>query len=245
MAPQYRRPFLAAAVVSLSLIANSALAAYVGGNSYQSFANSPFSGLSFGGYFHLENFEDQSLNTPGVTQSGGTITSGGFSGTIIDSVDADDGAVNGSCNKGAAAFVACDSFFGSGATGISFTFGAGVLGTLPTHVGIVWTDGVNSVNLEAFDAMGASLGVFGPFNVAGGGFADQDVAEDTFVGVIEPGGISRILITSGAGGGIEVDHLQYGADATSTVPEPTPLALLMLALICMLLLVQGGRIRQS
>ncbi len=234
MTSRYRRPFLAAAAVSLSLIATNAFAAYVGGNSYQSFANSPFSGLSFTGYFHLEDFEDHSLNTPGVTQSGGTITSGGFSGAIIDSVDADDGAVNGSCNKGAAAFIACDSFFGSGGTGISFTFSDGGLGTLPTHVGIVWTDGVNSVHLEAFDAVGDSLGVFGPFAVAGGAHADQDVEEDTFVGVIELGGISRILITSGAGGGIEVDHLQYGAEATSTVPEPTPLALLALALILML-----------
>lgn len=222
---------LGVAAFCLSSITGSAIAAYVGGTTYQSFANSPFSGLTFSGYFYLEDFEDHALNTPGVTATGGAPTSlSGFSGPIIDSVDADDGSVNGLCNKGAAAFVACDSFFGSGAAGITFTFDQGILGTLPTHVGIVWTDGVNPVQLEAFDATATSLGIFGPFNVAGPAFADQDVLEDTFVGVINASGISKIRITSGAGGGIEVDHLQYGADATSQVPEPAILALLGLAI---------------
>jgi hypothetical protein len=242
MKRRYQSPFLAVAAISLSLVASNAFAAYVGGGNYLSFANSPFSGLAFSGYFHLEDFEDHSLNTPGVSAVGGTVTSlFPFSGPIIDSVDGDDGAVNGSCNKGAATFIACDSFFGSGGPGITFTFNAGVLGTLPTHVGIVWTDGLNPVQLEAFDATNASLGIFGPFNVAGPAFADQDVTEDTFLGVVNAGGISRIRITSGAGGGIEVDHLQYGADAVSRVPEPAPLALLALALISMLGIQRRGR----
>ncbi len=48
-------------------------------------------------------------------------------------MDIDDGVLDGSGLAG-------DSWFFSGAfTG--FTFNAGILGSFPTHVGIVWTDG--------------------------------------------------------------------------------------------------------
>lgn len=218
-------------IVALSALSASgaAHAAYVGGSSYQSFAaDSPFAGVDFsGGYFYLEDFEDGLLNTPGVSVSAGFITSSGFSGPIIDSVDEDDGAVDGQC-------VACDSWFNSpGSTGLTFTFDESMLGGLPTYVGIVWTDGVNSLNFEAFDPMGVSYGVFGPFSTAGGAFADQDVLEDTFLGAIFAAGISAIHVTSGAGGGIEVDHLQYGLaslDGMSDVPVPAALPLFLTGL---------------
>ena len=78
------------------LASGSAHAAFVGGTTYQSFAlDSPFSGLGFS-YFHLENFEDGLLNTPGVAANVGFVTSTGFAkGPIIDSVDEDDGSVDG------------------------------------------------------------------------------------------------------------------------------------------------------
>ena len=85
---------------------------------YLSAANSPFSPGSFT-YFHLENFEDHLLNTPGVSASlgSGVTSSFEFSGTIIDSVQGD-----GACPP-ASAPIPCDSYFpGSGAAGIIFTF---------------------------------------------------------------------------------------------------------------------------
>jgi hypothetical protein len=102
--------------------------------SYLSFSDSPFSSGSFS-YFYLETFEDHLLNVPGVTASAGGVTSVVFGPSIHDSVDADDGVIDGSGLNG-------DSYFsGSGAAGISFTFNAGALGSLPTSGGIVWTDG--------------------------------------------------------------------------------------------------------
>src|SRR5690349_9241259 len=50
---------------------------------YESFADSPFFGHSFS-YFHLEDFEDGALNTPGVTSSGGVVVG---PGPLVDSVD--------------------------------------------------------------------------------------------------------------------------------------------------------------
>jgi hypothetical protein len=55
--------------------------------------------------------------------------------------------------------VPCDTWFSfSGANGVSFTFDAAVLGTLPNAVGIVWTDGEGVITFEAFDQHGISLG---------------------------------------------------------------------------------------
>jgi hypothetical protein len=184
-------------------------------------AISPFAGLPFA-YFHLETFEDNLLNTPGVTAIGGSLTG---PGGITDSVDSDDGLIDGSGLLG-------HSLFGGGATGILFNFSASVLGKLPTHVGIVWTDGAtfNDVTLEAFDELDASLGTITEFNVGDGNF-NSGTSEDRFFGVINSGGVSALKITSpgtpGSGGsGLEVDHLQYGS---LTIPEPQSLMLLLAA----------------
>ncbi len=117
---------------------------------YARFSDSPFSGGSFA-YFHLEDFEDHLFNVPGVSASAGGVTSVVFGPSIHDSVDLDDGMLDGSGLKG-------DSFFfGRGSTGITFTFDSTVLGALPTHSGIVWTDGGGSTTFEAFDSNGISL----------------------------------------------------------------------------------------
>jgi len=43
-----------------------------------------------------------------------------------------------------------DSYFSwSGSAGLTFTFNADVLGSLPTHVDIVWTDGAGTTSFEA------------------------------------------------------------------------------------------------
>src|SRR6185312_15032118 len=65
------------------------------------------------GQTFLETFESGSLTTPGVTPSTGSVVP---PGGITDSVDGDDGAIDGSGTAG-------HSFFSAdGPTGITFTF---------------------------------------------------------------------------------------------------------------------------
>ena len=222
------------AVVLLLLLAPGAYAAFIGPTPYLCFdasaiANcnadeSPFAGTDFsGGYVHLENFEDGVLDTLGATSFSGEVTG---PGGITDSVDEDDGTIDGSGQLGR-------SYFSSnGAAGLIFLFDAVVaLGTLPTHVGIVWTDGAafNEVTFEAFDGANNSLGSIVAPNIGDGNFGSM-TAEDRFFGIIDFGGISRIKIHNsmlmGGGLGIEADHLQYGL----TVPISATLPLLVFGL---------------
>src|SRR4051794_41108441 len=60
---------------------------------YARTADGPFSVLDFSsGYFYLESFEDGAFNTPGASASGGTVAP---PGPDTDSVDADDGQLDG------------------------------------------------------------------------------------------------------------------------------------------------------
>ena len=178
---------------------------------YFGLAQSPFNGLPFT-YFYLETFEEGSLTVPGVTASAGFVIG---PGGAVDSVE-------GPGPLG-------HSFFsGNGAAGITFTFNAAALGGhLPTHVGIVWTDGdAPNRTFEAFDSGGSLFGtIIDPsqkFFSTGG---DGDPSNYRFFGAINPGGISSIFIANSSGG-IEVDDLQYGYLPSSTVPEPGTLVLL-------------------
>ena len=92
---------------------------------YLSFADSPFNGASFS-FFYNETFEDHLLNTPGLSANAGGVTSVVFGPSIHDSVDADDGAINGSGLNGD------DYFTGAGSAGVTFAFNAAALGGLPT-----------------------------------------------------------------------------------------------------------------
>ena len=207
------------AVVALSLVSSvqaGPVSLYF--NPYLEASDSPIvaTGMS---YFYLEDFEDFALNTPGVTASAGYSTKPAWPAAATDSVDGDDGSVDGFGNNG-------NSWFSmDGGTGITFTFDAGVLGGLPTHVGIVWTDGINPVTFEAFDAYGVFRGSITAFAIADGVYTGT-TAEDHFFGISEPDGIGKILIRSGAGGGIEVDHLQYGG----TIPIPAPAGVVLAGL---------------
>ena len=83
-----------------------------------SFANSPFVTLNFAG-FQLETFEDDLLNTPYARASTGLVTGTQIPGSILDSVNGDDG------NPTNGKFLGYDSYYsGSGSLGITFTFDA-------------------------------------------------------------------------------------------------------------------------
>ena len=180
----HRSPCVAIAT-ALAVFAGPTLAdaTFIEPTPYLSFADSPFTGGSFGA-FHLETFEDHLFNTPGVSADAGGVTSVVFGPMIHDSVDADDGVIDGSGLNG-------DSYFsGSGASGVRFTFSAATLGALPTSAGLVWTDAGagSSVTFSAFGAGGELL-----FTHTRGGFIDSsnngETAEDRFFGVVNAAGI--------------------------------------------------------
>lgn len=114
------------------------------------------------------------------------------------------------------------SFFASiGSTGITFTFA-----TLPTAAALVWTDGAGTVSAEFFGPGMVSLGIISPAG-APDGLVTGQTAEDRFIGAQNAAGILAIHIAN-TGGGIEVDHVQYGAMpvAGGVVPEPGSLFML-------------------
>ena len=215
--PRLRPSPSALAAAALIALPAAASAQLLGPSPYLRAADSPFAALGPWSYWYLETFEDHLFNVPGVSGSAGGVTSVVFGPSIHDSVDEDDGAIDGS------GLLGDDYFSASGPSGITFTFAAGVLGSLPTHAGLVWTDGADDVFFEAFDQNGVSLGSLSGTH-ANASF-NGETAEDRFYGVVHAGGISRIFIRSGPAG-IEIDHLQYGLIGTSTVPEPASLALL-------------------
>lgn len=161
---------------------------------------SPFAGVDFSSYFYLENWEDHLLNTPGVTASSSTLSSS-FGPSLVDSVDCDDGVVDGTCNQ-------CDALWSSGS--VEITFDAVVLGALPTHAGLVWTDGGfgTDVTITGFDADDVQI-----YTQTVSGIGDNSnsgtTAEDRFFGIVHYAGVKRIVV-SNSSGGLEIDHLQYG-----------------------------------
>ena len=182
----------------------------LGPTPYLSIEDSPLLGEIFS-YFHLEDFEDGGLNTPGVLSLEGVVLD---PSEQTDSVDADDGTIDG---DGTAGF----SFSSNDRTNsFTFSFNKLSLGLLPTHVGIVWTDvgsavpeaGFDNVVFEAFDQSGNSLGKIGPEAVGDGEVSGQ-TGEDQFFGAIHPQGISQFTISMENSTDWEVDHLQYGVSA--------------------------------
>jgi hypothetical protein len=199
-----RRCLLGVALLTIGITSCTkfATADLYGPSPYMAAADSPFATVAFD-YFHLENFEDGLLNVPGVIRSTGNIIGPGLA---ADSVDADDGAIDGSGNGGRSLFVV--------SAPITFTFDAVALGRLPTHAGIVRTDGGPTAGLEAFGPGMVSLGTIGPVPF-GDGNPNGGTAEDRFFGWSDPNGILAIRIPQDV---FEVDHLQYGFAVV--VPEP-------------------------
>lgn len=189
---------------------------------YLSSADIPAGFYAGGAPTLLDNLEDGSLDAT-LTGTNGVLLDVGFGGAR-DSVDADDGVIDGNCGPQTAG--RCVSWFnGNGAQGVTFTFVGS--GSLPTAFGLVWTDGGGTINFSAIGADGQSLG-----GIAASGFADSSfggtTGEDRFFGVQFAGGIRSITI-SNSSGGIEVDHIQYGQMAP--VPEPESWALMAAGLL--------------
>lgn len=203
-------------VAVLVFVAGTAVAAptCLGPTPYVKKADSPFDLSNVGVNFFFDDFESDTRVTGAAASSGSRI--GPQQSSVVDSVDEDDGTIDGSGLAG-------HSWFSSpGSAGIRFTFDAGALGGLPTAAGIVWTDGIGTVSFEAVAADGVTvICQSGPLSDAS--FPDGSItgqtAEDRFFGLYEPGGISSIFV-SNTDGGIEVDHLQFGAVGLSSTTTP-------------------------
>lgn len=180
---------------------------WLGPTPYLSDADSPFAAEIAAGDVLLEDFEDGTLDLPGVVSNGMLAEPG----PVADSVDADDGAIDGFGNGGHSWFLS------PGSLGLSFTFDPLAPGGLPVEAGLVWTDGAGTVSFEAFDENGASLGVQGPFDFPDAAVTGE-TAEDRFLGLSYAGGISAI-VASNTEGGIEVDHVQRTAPPSATCED--------------------------
>ena len=162
-------------------------------------------------YFHLDDFETGLISTPGVSYSTGRIDT---PGPFTDSVDFDDGLIDGYGQAG-------HSYFFTGVNDLWMTFDAEALGSLPTRAGLVWTDGGldSTVTFEAYGPEQELLGLFEMLvgdNTLGG-----TTDEDRFFGVEFDGGISAIRLITNVQG-VELDHVQYGS-----VPGPAGMAVLL------------------
>src|SRR5688572_30400422 len=101
-------------MAGIFLPCRTASAQLIGPHPYLSFSDSPFTGPTFS-YFHLENWEDGNLSTPGVRVNGNSLRlSSTFGSAAIDSVDADDGTINGRSDNGAGHYG--EALWGSGST---------------------------------------------------------------------------------------------------------------------------------
>lgn len=205
--------------ILMALLSAGAFSQYFAAVPYAQASDSPIAG----NITSLENFEDGLLNTPSVTADAGGVVSPGI---FTDSVDGDDGVLDGSGRAGR-------SWYSSGRNFHNFTFS----GSLPTYVGIVVTDIGNvqfgtlaygDFSFKAYDASNNQIGSGMTF-FFGDGSINGETAEDRFTGVYWAGGISRIQIGFANSTDWEVDHLQYGA-----VPEPATFAALAVGLTALM-----------
>ncbi len=208
------RKFGLCAVVMAGLAAASSAQTFIGpsDSAYLSRADSPWDTFAPG--FTLLTFEDTQALPIGVGANG---TVGHFGG-LTDSVDADDGLIDGSGVSNG--FLAHSMFSGDGASGITITFDKVLLSELPQRVGLAWTDGFGTITFEAFDADGNSLGTTSGQH-SDDGFGST-TGEDRFYGIEFAGGVSKVNIRNSSGG-IEIDHIQYG-------PVPAPGAVTVIGL---------------
>lgn len=209
---QLRRPWiLAIGIAAFAAAPAAATPVFYGPTPYLSTADIPDGFYESGSPSVLEDFEDSSLDH-GITASNGFIFEP--SNPETDSVDADDGVIDGSGSDGHSWFYSTGP---QGSTTLTFTFPE-----LVEAAGIVQTDGRDSVTtVEAFGPGMASLGTWGPFDFIENDDGMGQTSEDRFLGVQDASGITALQLTVDHSG-MEVDHLQLGA----VVPEPTTALLL-------------------
>jgi hypothetical protein len=221
-------------------------AANFGPTPYTSTADSPFNSAGLNGYFFIENFETGGASQPGLNTLGNTVLGPGAN---TDSVDADDGAIDGSGTGGHSLQVNnLSQGFGSFQDQYRFVVASfAVPGGAPTHAGVVWTDStwpspaINyPLTLYVLGTPGSGVGNFidddgngvtdepserirvdGPtFNARGDSLTTGATAEDRFVGISLDGGISQIGFSAQILAG-SPPTLEVDHVQYGTIPEPS------------------------
>jgi hypothetical protein len=213
--------------------------AFIGPIPYRSAADSPFNLNGLGTTFFIEDFEDD-IPAPGLEPEVaswplGPLRIGG------NSVDADDGVLDGLDSGGYSSFAySLEACVGSACTfRFHWNFDAMAFGRYPTAMGFVLT-----ANSEATGKLRVyGLGNGGPedatFDISGIVSAAFDATDDLFIGVVNPLGIFdftfeqlRQPIPGATFGNARYDHLQYGI----YVPEPTFIGHLAISSVLLLAL---------
>jgi hypothetical protein len=202
----------AVALVSAAVPRAEAAVVWFANTAYLSQANIPVGFYASGSPTFLEDFEDGTLDGGITANRGQIVAQPGVPNP--DSVDGDDGSINGSGLLGRSWFVS-----GNGSPpSVRFD-----LPDLPTAAALVWTDGASGMTFDVFGPGNVLLVSFTPLVNFANASWNGETAEDRFFGVTDPGGILAIRMTGPAQivAGLEVDHVQYG----SMVPEPATFAL--------------------
>ena len=176
----------------------------------------------------VEDFELGTVDPFLSIDNGEILMPNAFSGvmnSVTDSVDGDDGVIDGWGNAGYSWFTGADS---PDDNQVTVTFESPV-----KSAGLVFTDGPRvstMVTLEAFDMGGNSLGF-----INGGDLADDfftgETEEDSFMGFMDTDAqISSITLSVDAGVGIEIDHIYWQEDCV-VVPEPATQAMCFMAIL--------------
>ena len=220
----FPRLVLGTLIVGILPIAAQAATTSFGPTAYLQYGDTPADFACAQCELKIEDFEDNMLD-PFISIDNGMIippnyVSGGGV-PLTDSVDGDDGSVDGNGNAGY-------SWFTGSKRNVTVTFASVV-----KSAGLVFTDGDDkstNFTLEAFDTGGNSLGLINAGDLADDNFTGE-TAEDRFLGFQDMNAsISYITLTMDAGSGIEIDHIHY-QDAASCVPEPGSLSLVLIGML--------------
>jgi hypothetical protein len=150
----------------LILLASSAASVIYSPTPYIQQSDSPFlvaNGSSFilgSSNFFLDDFEDHALNTLGVSEISGKYVWCLSGPPYADSVDEDDGVVDGSGIYGTS--LISEYHWGLSEPSLVFSFDPIALGGLPTHAGFVVTglNGDRVLEFSAFDASNSLISFF-------------------------------------------------------------------------------------
>lgn len=219
------RLFLGVLLMGLTSIACQAATTSFGPTEYLQAGDTPTEFICEDCPLYLEDFEDGMLDGFLTIDHGSVFPPNSTSGSgqpFTDSVDGDDGTVDGS------GLLGYSWYSGLGVNSITVDFAEDV-----KSAGLVFTDGDSlstMITLEAFDMSGTSLGIINAGDLADNAF-NGGTAEDRFMGFMDDAGAIRSLTLSmNAGSGIEIDHIQWQTHA-ECVPEPTAAALAFFGLI--------------
>jgi hypothetical protein len=191
--------------------------------------DSPFDLSGLGSTMFLDDFEDGTLDGPMISPD--TRVRG--PGPLTDSVDADDGIVDGQGNGGhsleTTRYIVHPTFPWTYRTFFDIIFTD--IDHRPNAFGIVWADGFigSTLRLTAFSHSGATIAEC-TYGSLMDGLNTGETAEDRFIGIVADQRIARISGFSESVGfqpeseRVELDHIQFGQQK---IPEPSSFMIAM------------------